>query len=409
MKIKEFEAKTLKECLNQVRQEMGPDAVILDTKKSRKGGFLGLGKREAVSITAATGITISEQAPRSEKLVPTPGISIPASPELTIPPQIIKPENAPAAPTLVADPTAEKSTNDKLDRLEKEMSELKQGIQSICIAVNTTSTSLNSTRALPKSEFPELLMRLTQADIPEELALELLSELPDLNSWGQQARTPLAESALRDIMLRRLTCSGALSLEEGKTRTIALVGPTGVGKTTTIAKLAAHFALVEKRKVGLLTVDTYRIAAVDQLKTYSQIIDIPVQVAYSQNDVLPALAAFKGFDLVLIDTAGRSQKNVMQISELKTLVETTGCEAHLVLAASTKQKDMLDQVERFSSAGVTRLVFTKLDETATYGTMFTVALRSNIPLSYITTGQKVPEDIEAAEASRIAGMVLGGF
>jgi flagellar biosynthesis protein FlhF len=179
-----------------------------------------------------------------------------------------------------------------------------------------------------------------------------------------------------------------------------------VGKTTTIAKLAAHFSLVEKRRVGLLTMDTYRIAAVEQLKTYSQIIDIPVQVAYNQSDVVPALRTFENCDLVLIDTAGRSQKNVMQVSELKTLIDMADCETHLVLSASTKERDLCDQVERFLGVGVDRLLFTKLDETTSYGTIYSLAAKYDLPVSYITTGQKVPEDIEVADGTKLAAIVM---
>jgi flagellar biosynthesis protein FlhF len=152
--------------------------------------------------------------------------------------------------------------------------------------------------------------------------------------------------------------------------------------------------------------DTYRIAAVEQLKTYGQIIDIPIRVAYTSAEIAPALESFAGFDIVLIDTAGRSQKNLMQVSELKSLVDTAGCETHLVLAASTKEKDLLDQVARFRESGVDRILFTKLDETTTYGTMYTIAAKTGIPVSYLTTGQKVPEDIEPADGARLASLVL---
>jgi flagellar biosynthesis protein FlhF len=397
MKIKDFEALTLKECLNQVRQEMGPEAVILETKKGRKGGFLGIGGRELVIITAATGISVNDPlAPRGESSARKAAA---------------QEETPKASPTPAAHPTSpvvaamDKETKEKLFKMENEISEMKQGIDCIRLAVSASLQPAISPSTV-NTEFPELLTRLIQADIPEELALELLSKLPDLSAWGPQARGPLAESALRDLMSHQIPCAGAIKLTPGKTHIAALIGPTGVGKTTTIAKLAAHFALVEKKKVGLLTVDTYRIAAVDQLKTYSQIIDIPVQVAYSQSDITPALESFKGNDLILIDTAGRSQKNVMQVSELKSLVDAAKCETHLVLTASTKVRDMMEQVNRFSSVGVDRLIFSKLDETASYGTIYSVAHKCGIPVSYITTGQKVPEDIETADSSRLAGIVL---
>jgi len=187
---------------------------------------------------------------------------------------------------------------------------------------------------------------------------------------------------------------------------VALIGPTGVGKTTTIAKLAAHYALVEKRRVGLLTLDTYRIAAVEQLRTYSEIMNLPLKVARNAGEVPGALEALGDRDLLLIDTAGRSQKNIVHVAELRALLGAVECETHLVLSASTRLRDLLQQVDRFGGPGVDRLLFSKLDETTTYGTLATVALETRIPVSYLTTGQKVPEDIEVADPDRLATLAL---
>jgi flagellar biosynthesis protein FlhF len=179
-----------------------------------------------------------------------------------------------------------------------------------------------------------------------------------------------------------------------------------VGKTTTIAKLAANFALLQRKRVALVTVDTYRIAAVEQLKTYSQIIGLPVSVAYSHEELPAILSEYSDYDLVLIDTAGRSQRHATQIEELKALVATVDCEAHLVLAASTNEQDLIDTARRFAGARVDRIIFSKLDETSRFGALLTVADRTGIPLSFLTTGQKVPEDIEPAEPGKVADLIL---
>jgi flagellar biosynthesis protein FlhF len=255
--------------------------------------------------------------------------------------------------------------------------------------------------------FPELYDRLVSTGVAESLARELIQELPSFDAWSEEARPPLAHAALRDILSRRVASCGPIELTPGKLKAVALIGPTGVGKTTTIAKLAAHFTLVENKRVALLTMDTYRIAAVEQLKTYSQIIDIPISVAYDQSDVLPAIAQFADFDLLLIDTAGRSQKNIMQVGELKAMLEMVRCETHLALSAPVKEQDMLETIHRFSAARVDRLIFSKLDETSSYGTLLNVADRSGIPLSYLTTGQRVPEDIETANGRVLADLILG--
>ncbi len=479
MKIKEFEALTLKECLNQVRRELGPEAVILETRKFRKGGILGWGSREAVRIVAGTGISVNDNEAggrgRQERAADSGGgqergggqtrdrrapaepaaqkanarayasespraagerdNSLRAADEDSMNPSGPLPTrrdvtNAEAffarhaAGATLERPTeqsrseqsrSEQSgseqdqiTQEKFQRLEKEMREIRDGIASLRhshAVVSPISTPSYSMAAVPPVPYPELYKRLRRAEVNEELAIALINQIPDLTQWAAEARGTLAEQALRDIMGSRVKTAGPIDITGPKPKIIAFIGPTGVGKTTTIAKLAAQFALIQKKKVGLITMDTYRIAAVEQLKTYSQIIDIPVEVAYSQADVAPALAKFKGCDLILIDTAGRSQKNIMQVSELKTLVDNAGCETHLVLAASTKERDLLDQVQRFAGAGVDRLLFTKLDETTTYGTMYSVAAHSGIPVSYLATGQKVPEDIEAATGPSLATMV----
>src|SRR5207302_10818930 len=174
----------------------------------------------------------------------------------------------------------------------------------------------------PATLHPHLYARLLESEINEDLARDLLLRLPDTRGWSTQSRGPLAEQALADLMAREISGAGPIECLPGKVKVVALIGPTGVGKTTTIAKLAAQFALTEKRKVGLLTMDTYRIAAVEQLKMYSQIIDIPIRVAYSAADIKPALEELADRDLVLIDTAGRSQKNSMQVGELKSVLDS---------------------------------------------------------------------------------------
>jgi len=417
MKIKEFEALTLKDCLNAVRQELGSEAVILETRKFRKGGILGWRAKDAVRIVAATGVSVNEPMQTSQATMPRPaarttererqpaaaGATTSASQSSVAQDRRAFMESLPARPT---DP----DTQDKLARLEQEMLSLKQGIDSIrqVVASAPMAQAVISTPLPqgPVTPFPELLDKLRYAEVSEEVALDLLESLPDLGAWSPPARASLAESSLHDLMAQRVKSAGPIRLTPGKTKIVAFVGPTGVGKTTTIAKLAAHFALIEKRKVALLTMDTYRIAAVDQLKTYSQIIDIPVSVAYCLAEVGPALESYKDCDLILIDTAGRSQKNMMQVSELKTLVESVKCETHLVLSASTKERDLRDQIDRFSDVGVDRVLFTKLDETTTYGTMYSAAVKHGIPLSYITTGQKVPEDIEAVDGLKLTNIVM---
>ena len=499
MQIKEFEGFTLKECLQQVRTELGSDAVILETRKFRKGGILGIGARDAVCIVAAIGITVQsdlpsarngnalgespmqnkpneEERPRagatkaktSDKPAPRSAPSVSpnqaaavaaarsaygktngtsGNTRLTPPPSIARVASNNGATALLERPAERPDITpdilefrrrvapepmphpvepDRMNVLERALQEIRDGLFSLqreqkenqertvsavvsavspAVSAVTNAANLISAMDTP-SAHPEIYNLLVEMGVSVALAQDLLDSLPDMSAWGEDARKPLALAAIKDLISRRVQTSGSIVLMPGSLKAVALIGPTGVGKTTTIAKLAAHYALVEKKKVGLLTVDTYRIAAVEQLKTYSQIIDIPLGVAYTQADVLPAVAQFKDFDLLLIDTAGRSQKNIMQVGELKSMLETLRCETHLVLSAQTKESDMIEAAERFSAAHVDRLLFSKLDETSSYGTLLNVADKTGIPLSYLTVGQKVPEDIEVADGKRLADLIL---
>jgi flagellar biosynthesis protein FlhF len=191
---------------------------------------------------------------------------------------------------------------------------------------------------------------------------------------------------------------------------MAFIGPTGVGKTTSIAKLAANFALYENRRVGLITADTYRIAAVEQLKTYAEIMEVPLEVIYTPDEMKRALDLYESFDTILIDTAGTSSRNKMQINELKNLLEAIPLtDTFLVLSATTRNKDLIEVIDNYSIIKTNRILFTKLDETSTYGCLLNVINYTNNALSYITIGQSVPEDIEEADPDRIASLVLGEY
>ena len=187
-----------------------------------------------------------------------------------------------------------------------------------------------------------------------------------------------------------------------------MVGPTGVGKTTTIAKLAATFKLKQKKNVGLITLDTYRIAAVDQLRTYANIIGIPLHVVTGSDELRNALRKCAGCDVILIDTAGRSQRDDPRLKELRSLIDIADPhEVHLVLSSTCAQPVLMEIVDRFSDVRADRIIFTKLDEAVSFGVLLNVARTVNKRLSYVTTGQEVPHQIEPSSPTRLASLVLG--
>ncbi len=262
------------------------------------------------------------------------------------------------------------------------------------------------------NDLPEVLFhlyaRLIDAEWSEESARELVERVRNEAEGDELRDRSLVEARVQRMIEADVAVSGPLRIEPGRRRLVALVGPTGVGKTTTIAKLAAHFRLREKRKVGLITVDTYRIAAVEQLRTYADIIDLPMRVVSSPREMHEAVERMADLDLVLLDTAGRSPADEIKIQELKAfLAEAAADEVHLVLSSVTGAATLERTAERFATVGVTSLILTKLDEALALGNLLPLLRKSMLPLSYLTDGQNVPDDIAPAERRRLARRIMG--
>jgi flagellar biosynthesis protein FlhF len=212
---------------------------------------------------------------------------------------------------------------------------------------------------------------------------------------------------LRRVIADFIPVAPPIQLDPGKTRVAALVGPTGVGKTTTLAKLAAFAQLKLKQKVALVTLDTYRMGAVDQLQQYAQILQVPLHVALTVEDLRSAFRFYQDRALVLIDTPGHSPKDTETLGQMRALLdELPEVETHLVLSATTKPRDLAEIAARYEPLHPTRLLFTKLDETSTYGPILSTLARVKLPLSYLGTGQEVPDALELATSRRVADLIL---
>lgn len=258
------------------------------------------------------------------------------------------------------------------------------------------------------SELFEIFTQLIDADMEDEIARELVFSLRQ-SGTPEQIADPTASRALLSAMVEgSIRCTSPIQPQPGRRKVVALVGPTGVGKTTTIAKLAANFRLRDGIKMGLVTVDTYRIAAVEQLRTYAEIIDLPMKVVTSPQEMRQALDELAGLDLILIDTAGRSPRDEPRIQELKTmLAEADVDEVHVVMSLTASIRSIRMTCEQFGVVSPTALILTKLDEAAGMGSLLSVSKQVPLPVSYLTTGQDVPEDIEPANSTRISRLVLG--
>ena len=254
--------------------------------------------------------------------------------------------------------------------------------------------------------------QLLNNEVEEEYANQLIGEVE--RSLKKEAPLDSVLSAVYQKIILKLGEPVDFSVEEGKKKICFFIGPTGVGKTTTIAKLASDMKLNKKAKIALMTSDTYRIAAVEQLRTYANILDIPLNVIYSVEDLKEGLEDFKEYDIIFVDTAGRSHKNLEQCEELFQLIEAVDeasefeKEVCLVLSVTTKYRDLEKICNTYSSLGTYKIIFTKLDETSALGNILNVAILTEGKMTYTTYGQNVPDDINLIDVQSIAKQLLGG-
>jgi len=271
--------------------------------------------------------------------------------------------------------------------------------------------SAPSTPDMPNKLYDQYVS-LLQQEVTDELAEEVVQQVRSSLGADDMENDEKIKKAVLQAISKLIpideTPANQPRAKDGRPLTIALIGPTGVGKTTTIAKLAANFKLREKKKVGLITIDTYRIAAVDQLRTYANIIGVPLHVISNPADMGDALTKCANCDVILIDTAGRSQRDDPKLEQLNDyIIAADPHEVHLVLSSTCAQAAIFDVIDRFSQIRVDRIIFTKLDEAVTFGVLFNVARKVNKRLSYLTTGQEVPHQIEVGRSDRLASLVLG--
>ncbi len=281
----------------------------------------------------------------------------------------------------------------KIQRLEEELAQMKTLLAQV----------MSKDQPEDKLTLDEILRRQEVApEILEDMAAKLPAGATLLDSLDPKAR-----EALESYLDQALHFVDGIELNKHGVRTVALIGTTGVGKTTTLAKIAARFVLERGVKAALITADTYRISAVDQLKTYSDILGLPIEIVYTPEELKVAIHKHRSKDLILIDTAGRSQNNEFQMKELGELLSINkNIEIHLVMSATTKGRDAEIILDKFSACKPSRVIFTKTDETASAGMLLNLLKGKDIALSFLTTGQSVPDDILPANAKNLADLLL---
>ncbi|MDY7107390.1 MAG: flagellar biosynthesis protein FlhF [Planctomycetota bacterium] len=324
-------------------------------------------------------------------------------------------EQDPAVAVLDA-PTPETASEPAATGTEQEAQNMRDELLAIRSMVGEVlQRQVTSTRSAPVPTMPQALfdmyLKLIGQDLSEELADRIVNDVRAELSPAELEDEARVNDAVHRHLGEFIPAADAPAPdrpEDGRPLTIALIGPTGVGKTTTLAKLAATFKLRHGRRVGLVTADTYRIAAVDQLRTYANIIGLPLQVALTPGEMHRAMHALSACDVVLIDTAGRSQNDAGRLDELEQfLAAADPHEVHLVLSSTAGEKVLLREAEAFSVLGVDKVVLTKLDEAVSFGMLVSAVHQIGKKLSFLTTGQEVPDHIEPGRPERLAGLVLG--
>ncbi len=384
MVIKKYIVSNMNEALTMIRSELGKNAVIITQRKVRKEGVLGIFKPKLIEATAAV---------ENSKIVKNTNLDEKQDMENSI--NSIK--------KLMEEKLSNKSIEDKKlnntidnnkvieninESNNKEVVKLRHEISDIKEILNKT---------LIKTEKIDYLHELLkELDIYEQFYDEFKEKIKNIND-KEEVRNSLREIIDKEIII---------DTEELKGK-IVLVGPTGVGKTTTIAKLAGKLALKEGKKVGLITVDTYRIGAVDQLKTYAEIMDIDFKVVLNNKEMVEAVQAMKDLDVILIDSTGRSSKNIMQIKELKNLIGKAEVDStYLVISGTTKNKDLKNIIEGYKGLEYNKIIITKLDETTSYGNIYNLQKLSGKPIRYLTVGQNVPDDIIDAKKEKVLDLLF---
>lgn len=427
MIIKKFQAKTEEAALELARKELGSGIVVMNVKKVKKKGLFSIFKPQQVEVTVAleeeekqnfreavakvseiarqseaagnsrSAKTESEQPAKQGKVEPGP------QPEKQ---RQQEKQRRPEKNTQTIDSRQESAIEEKLSTLqnllEKQISDVQEK--------EKDSTEEEKKEDSNVAFFQLLYKMLLDNEIEETYAGQLVDELD--GSVKPDMPIDYLLSVVYQKMVLKFGQIKTIQPAEKGPKLVYFIGPTGVGKTTTIAKIASRFSVVEKKKIVLLTADTYRIAAAEQLRTYANILEVPFRIIYTPQEIRTAIEDYAAYDYIFVDTSGHSQKNTDQRDDTLALLRAADGQAekevYLVVSATTKYRDLLNIADTYQKLTDFRLVFTKLDETQCQGNLFNLRLHTDAPMSYVTCGQNVPDDIGEFDAQKTVKLLLGG-
>lgn len=397
MIIKKYQAETEKDAILQAKEELGKDAIIMNIKTTAPRGIYKLFRKTVVEVTAAI-----DDIPSYEKAKPQKENRFVGNPNILY--DELEEKNV--FRTNVSETALEQKLDTLQQMLEQQMKEKRQEEKKAeAEAEAEQENELGKNLACVQLIYNQLI----DNEVEEQYANQIISEIE--SSIKKECDMDQLLSNIYQKIVLKLGQTKTLELHDDRTKFVYFIGPTGVGKTTTIAKLASNLKMTRKAKIALVTADTYRIAAVEQLRIYANILDVPLKVIYDEKEMAQIKEEYRGYDVVLIDTAGRSHKSREQRDDIEHLIEAIpeeDREIYLVLSATTKYKDLVRITEAYSKITDYRLIFTKLDETSSIGTIYNIRMLTGAPLAYATFGQNVPDDISNINPQSIAKKLLGG-
>lgn len=427
MIIKKFQANTETEAIMLAKEDLGKDAIVMNIKTIKPKGMFKIFRKTKVEVTAAVDEGNSQEQRQEKKQESRVTSQFNAQIDEKLHPEMKKEsEESKEAKEL------EEKLNSLAMLLEQQIENQKKENQKSAgnktardasdsgkeagdkeqekKAESSKQEEISEKDSLKNKSIDLIIEQLTSNEVSYTYAKQIMDEIT--GSGNIRTLEDMLSMVYQKIILKIGEMKPiSFSEDDKKPKVIFFVGPTGVGKTTTIAKLSSKLLLEEKKKIVIFTSDTYRIAAVEQIKTYANILSIPVEVVYEKKDLDTLLSKYKDYDYLLMDTAGRSHKNKEQVDDLKNLFDAFSeysMMTYLVLSATTKYKDLKKITALYEDITDYNLIFTKLDETDAIGNILNIKLDTGRPLSYVSYGQNVPDDIEVMNPQIIAKQVLGG-
>lgn len=464
MQVKKFEAPTIQEALDTIKRELGPEAIILQTKKHKRG--FGLMNKDSVEVTAAVSERSLQKKTFAEKRLPEVARNAVKNMPAERQAEFINKYNdkhagkytratAPAGATAASAPIdalMRSGARDKVEVSGKAVAPSKRLTATRYADIDEGEIQARASKPIMtmEEEVHHLKRMIEEMKTSQDSMVGVGSGAQALQGGSGSLGTPALQDAYEQLVLNGMdkrfayglmkTVTFELGEERAKNpedvldqvafeimrttevesplsdfekaengpRVVALVGPTGVGKTTTVAKMASEALLRRNLKVGLINLDSYKVAAFDQLGTYAKILNVPFRSCANADDLRAAIQDFQSLDLIIVDTTGRSQRDPESLREMQTLLQNVPqIKTQLVLSVTTRDNELYDMANRFSMFRPQGIIVSKLDEATLYGSVYNVCQKVKLPLLYFTTGQRVPEDIEDATRERVAALILG--